>query len=273
MDEGQRDGIFRAFPLLNEQGNSIWPGKYPDKLAVAAEKKNSGNEYAWQREFLLNIVPDEDQVIHPNWIQYYDEIPDNRKSYRGVYMGIDLAISQKETADFTAIVSALICGHEDSFCVYILPNVINSRMNFPQTIDQIQSIYNANKDIYTPYVLVEEVGYQKAVVDQLSMQHSFNVEGIKVSGDKRSRLITVSDMIKRGKVKFPKQGAEALIRQLVGFGIEKHDDLVDAFTLIMHEAIDLDRPTPQIFFIGGSEFDWPFDDDDDDWRVTMNTTF
>jgi predicted phage terminase large subunit-like protein len=249
IEEGQRDGEFLLFPLLDEQGVCTWPGKYPDQEAITREKKNSGSEYAWQREYLLNIVPDEDQVVHPNWIQYYDEIPTNRGSYRGVYTGIDLAISQKSTADYTAIVSALICGHEESFGVYILPNIINRRMNFPQTIEQIADIYNANKDIYSPYILVEEVGYQKAVVDQLNDQHDFWAEGVKVSSDKRSRLVTVSDMIKRGKVKFPKHGAEALIRQIVGFGVERHDDLVDAFTLIMHQAIELDVRSPRIFFV------------------------
>lgn len=249
MEEGQREGIFRAFPLIDEDGNCAWPSKYPDQAAIEKEKKNSGNVYAWQREYLLNIVPDVDQVIHSEWIHYYDDLPTNRGSFRGVYMGVDLAISQRDTADYTAIVSALICGHEDSFCVYILPNIINLRMNFPETIAQIATLHDANKNICMPYILVEEVGYQKAVTDQLFHQYDFAAEGVKVSGDKRSRLITVSDMIKRGKVKFPKHGAESLIRQIVGFGVEKHDDLADAFTLVMHEAINLDRATPRITWI------------------------
>lgn len=249
MEEGQRNGIFRAFPLIDEKGLCAWPNKYPDQTSLDEEKKKSGNEYAWQREYLLHIVPDEDQVIHQDWIQYYDELPIRRESFHGVFMGVDLAISQRDTADYTAIVSALISGYEESFCVYILPNVTNLRMNFPQTIDQITLLHNANKSIYTPRILVEEVGYQKAVVDQLYYQHDFSVEGVKVSSDKRSRLVSVSDMIKRGKVKFPRHGADALIRQIVGFGVERHDDLVDAFTLIMHEAIQRDTPAPRVFWL------------------------
>jgi hypothetical protein len=34
--------------------------------------------------------------------------------------------------------------------------------------------------------------------------------------------------IKNGVVKFPRKGCEQLITQLVGLGIEKHDDLCDA---------------------------------------------
>jgi hypothetical protein len=56
MEEGQRDGIFRACPLLDKKGNIAWPGKYPTKEDIRSEKKKSGNEYAWQREYLLRII-------------------------------------------------------------------------------------------------------------------------------------------------------------------------------------------------------------------------
>ena len=39
--------------------------------------------------------------------------------------------------------------------------------------------------------------------------------------------------IKTGVVKFPRKGAEQLIAQLLGFGIEKHDDAVDALVYLI----------------------------------------
>lgn len=267
--EGQRKGIFRKFPLLTSDGAIAWPGKYPNEIALVEEKMKSGNEYAWQREYLLNIIPDEDQVIQKTWIQYYDALPKRRDTYHGVFMGVDLAISQRETADYTAMVSALI-SHEENFCVYILPNIINKRMNFPETIKQIKEISDANKKIYSSHILVEEVGYQKAVVDQLT-HDSLNVEGIKVSTDKRSRLISISAMIQSGKIKFPRHGAEALIRQIVGFGVERHDDLVDAFTLVAHHAIQFDHAAPQFMVIDLGPSRW---DDGGGWfPLSLNTRF
>jgi hypothetical protein len=53
-------------------------------------------------------------------------------------------------------------------------------------------------------------------------------------------------MIRSGKVLFPKKGAEDLIQQLVYFGVEKHDDLVDAFTMVLHMAIKKDRRRPRV---------------------------
>lgn len=249
IDEGQRGGLFRAYPILNEAGEPLWPGKYGTKEDIEEERKKSGNEYSWQREYLLNIIADEDQVIDEKWVQYYDELPSDPNKYRQVYMGVDLAISQKETADYTAIVSGLMQGYEKDFCLYILPNILNRRMNFPETIVQIENLYLANKKMKTTSLLVEEVGYQKAVIDQLLTQ-SIKATGVKVTSDKRSRLITVSTLIKSGKIKFPRKGAEDLIRQIVGFGSEAHDDLVDAFTIIAHQAIEMDKRHPFIYTLG-----------------------
>lgn len=268
IEEGQRNGIFKMFPLIAGDGAIAWPDKYPTEIALAEEKMKSGNEYAWQREYLLRIVPDEDQVIQKEWIHYYDTLPTRRDTYHGIFTGVDLAISQKETADYTAIVSGLI-SHDENFCVYILPNIVNRRMNFPETIKQIKEVSDANKKLYSSHILVEEVGYQKAVIDQLA-HDSLNVEGVKISTDKRSRLISISAMIQSGKIKFPRHGAEALIRQIVGFGVERHDDLVDAFTIVAHHAIQFDHQAPQFLVIDLG----PKWDDGEGWfPLNFNTRF
>lgn len=51
--------------------------------------------------------------------------------------------------------------------------------------------------------------------------------------DKRARLRVAARYIKNGTVKFPRHGCEQLITQLLGFGSEKHDDLVDALVWVI----------------------------------------
>lgn len=51
--------------------------------------------------------------------------------------------------------------------------------------------------------------------------------------DKRARLRVAARYIKNGVVKFPRTGCEQLITQLLGFGIEKHDDAVDALVYLI----------------------------------------
>jgi predicted phage terminase large subunit-like protein len=56
--------------------------------------------------------------------------------------------------------------------------------------------------------------------------------------DKRSRLVLTANLIKTGQVLFPKEGAEELIQQIVHFGVEKHDDLADAFVNVVNSMIE-----------------------------------
>jgi len=249
INKKEMDGVFIKIPIIDGEDNIAWPGKFPNLQAIDELRKSIGNEITWQRDYLLRAIPTDYQIIHPGWIQYYDKIPKRRGSFHNIVMGVDLAISQKETADYTAIVSALIFGSEGSFKVYILPNPVNRKMNFPETILQIKNSHDANKKIYSSVeILIEDVGYQRAVIDQLHNEN-YHAEGIKVSSDKISRLATISNLIKTGKILFPKQGAETLIKQLTGFGVERHDDLVDAFCIVGHKAIEKDKPGPRLTWI------------------------
>lgn len=250
IKDGVIDGVFKAYPLVDNDGKIVWPGKYPNIEAIDEERRKTGNQIAFLREYMLRIVPDGDQIIYPEWIHYYDELPspaDISKNGQCVVMGVDLAISEKDTAKYTAIVSAIAYGFAPDFKLYILPNPINRRMGFPETIKQIKTLYLTHEKIKPDAVnvIVEEIGYQKAAIDQL-IHESCHTVGIKVTTDKRSRLMTTANMIQGGKILFPKKGCDALIRQILGFGTEKYCDLVDAFTLLANKATELDRPKPWV---------------------------
>jgi phage terminase large subunit-like protein len=63
-------------------------------------------------------------------------------------------------------------------------------------------------------------------------------------------LALTTAAIKEGLIKFPKKGAEELIAQLIGFGVEKHDDLADAFSLAVNQFIIFaNRPIPRVIFL------------------------
>lgn len=238
MEAEKLDGIYRAYPLINEDGEILWPGKFRNMEEVEDLHKTISSEVAWQREIMLRIIPDDGQVIYPEWIQYYDQLPDKKPSY--VVVGIDLAIKQKDTADYTAMVSAYVYGHGDKLKIYILPNPINERLTFPKTLERIRMI----NDVYSrdsKYICVEDVAYQEAVLQQLKAE-GISAEGVKVnSRDKRSKLIATSEYVFSGKVVFPRVGTEKLISQLVHFGVEKHDDLADAFAFVVLKVINKNR--------------------------------
>jgi len=256
VESDRIDGIFKMYPLI-ENGKIRWLGKYPSMEDIEKEKKKTGNEFAWQREYLLNIVSDEDQAIYREWIQYYDVIPekiqiyDNSKSHIQVYIGIDLAISKSATADYTAMVPVLLFETCKGYDYYVLPKIINKKMNFPETVETCKILNQSYTDekLY-PVLIIEDVSYQRALPQQLEIEGLERVRTTRPgNSDKRSRLVLTANLIKNGTIKFPRQGAEQLINQIVHFGTEKNDDLADAFSIVILEAISNPPIVPRIFFI------------------------
>jgi len=63
-------------PALDKDGICTWPAMYPRSKA-----QGQGTGYGaipWQREMLLKIVSDDEAIIKPEDIHYYDEFPRHR---------------------------------------------------------------------------------------------------------------------------------------------------------------------------------------------------
>lgn len=244
IENGDLDGVFRAYPLLDENGMVLWPGKYPSQEDIRIERKKLGNEKAWRREYLLEIIPDDDQIITRENIHYYEDLP--KGISQKVIISVDLAISEKNSADYTAIVSIAVYGYGDNMRAYILPHPINKRMNHLTTLKEIENVYHSFKYLGHCIICVENVGYQSAAIEALKNKR-LPTKGIHVTTDKRSRLVSISHMVMSGAIMFPKHGAERLLEQIIGFGKEKHDDLVDAFSMAGREMITLNKPRGRVF--------------------------
>lgn len=249
-------GIFREYPLIDDYNECLWPGKYPKPQDLEEEKMKVASEISWQREYLLRIIPSDDQVIYPEWIQYYDDLPGTKhKAYRGTYAGVDLAISTKDSADYTAIVSAHVYGRREKMRIYILPNPIAKKLNFPAQVDLMKNFKNTQMPRRQDTLFVESVSYQEALPQMLEI-NGIEAEAVKPRGDKRTRLSLTSTSIKSGIIKFPRQGCDDLIRELVGFGVEKHDDLADAFSLLVNATLDKHSNEGSIImaWVGGNNY-------------------
>ncbi|MDP3793173.1 MAG: hypothetical protein Q8R07_00265, partial [Candidatus Uhrbacteria bacterium] len=240
--ENRIEGVFKAYPLLDENEAIAWPGKYAQAADIEAEKRKLGNEIAWQREFLLRIIPDSDRVIHREWIKFYDPSdmpPFNSKSqFKFTSTGIDLAISKKDTADFTAMVSGHVFGAREERKIYITPNPINARLDFKQTIETAKALSHSLGRGTMTKLYIEDVAYQQAAIQEMA-RAGLPAKGVKIHGtDKRARLALTSHLVENGAILFPRKGAEQLISQLVDFGVEKHDDLMDAFVILATHTLD-----------------------------------
>lgn len=233
IDRDEIDGSFTEWPIIRG-GASTWPGKFPDLAAVKRMERSVGSRISWEREYMLNLVADDDQIISDEMIHYYDELPTFLNGqYRRIIVGVDLAISKNDKADFTAILIMDVRGSGSNQRMYILPNIVNKRMSFHETIDHLRQ----TSDYYNyPKLYVEQTAYQAAAVQQLQAD-GFDVQGVTPQSDKRARLSMIADKIQRGVILFPKNHSKDLVSQLVHFGVEKHDDLVDALTTAVLEFV------------------------------------
>ncbi len=231
-------GIFKWFPLLTEDGECLWPGKFDSTEKIDELRLSVANELAWQQEYLLNIISDSTRVIFSEWIHRYpNDILEKIRDYK-VIIGVDLAISQRETADYTAMVAIKVTGSASQKKIYIMPNPVNKRLPFPDVIskvNELDAVFGING--VTVEFIVESNGFQELYVQTLCDKVR-SVKGVKHSNDKRSRLALTSTLIREGVIMFPEQGAEELIAQLTGFGVEHHDDLADAFSMAIIEVIE-----------------------------------
>lgn len=247
IDDGNFNGVFKSYPIIDDDGNITWPGKFPTLTEINAERIKIGNEVAWQREYMLRIVPDDNRLVLENWIKYYDQLPsETGNDYRFAAIGIDLALSKNEKADYTAMIPAKIYGRREDLRIFILPNIVNERLSSLESQQKAEKIARTLR----AKLFVEDVGYQGSFIEQMRTR-GISADGCKVYGqDKRARLSMVTFLIQSGQVLFPKAGAKELISQLINFGFQKHDDVADALAILLMKILeDYNRPLPEVFFL------------------------
>jgi predicted phage terminase large subunit-like protein len=242
MQEGKMSGVFHRFPLIDEENCILWRDRWPDSNSIETFRKDMGIvEKSWQTEYLLNAWIEENQVISSKMIHYYEgSVPRLEERFRGTIIAVDLAVSQKQTADYTAIVCGEFYGYGDEAKLYILPSPLNRRMEYPTTKKLLTEIYDdLSKKGKAPILVIEDVGTQKGFIQDLRNEGYPVKEFSPGNQDKYSRLWRISEAINSERVLFPKNGCEQLINQLLNFGlIVQHDDLIDACVMCVSHMLE-----------------------------------
>lgn len=207
-----------------------WPALYPDQESIDIKRENMG-DIAWMREMLMKIVPEDGQEVKIEDIHYYDEEPEGVRGSLKAH-GVDLAISTKDSADFTTDVQGNVHYDEnDKPKIYIQKNPLNAHLDFYHTIE-----YFKGKPRGSHLFFVEDVAYQKAAIQEME-RNLIAVIAVKPIADKRARFRVAARYIKNGTVLFPRKGCEKLIEQLLNFGSAEKDDLVDGLVNLILGAV------------------------------------
>ena len=172
-----------------------------------------------------------------------DEDRDKAKEY---YITVDLAISEKERADYTVF---LIGGMDEDRILYVT-NIIRDRIDGQQIVETMIALQKA----YEPVAFgVEEGQISKSIMPFLNEQmissgQFLNLYSLKPSVDKQTRARSIQARMRAGAVKFDKNSDwyQTLEDECVRFPRDKHDDQVDALAYL-GQMIDkmVEAPTIQ----------------------------
>lgn len=241
IDDGKIHGKALFVPLITVDRQISWPEKFPTLEDVHKLKALIADEITWLREYELRIVSDLDNYYSFENLNFYDEISTAWMPYfQYRIVTADLAISQVDTADYTAILSADVYSIDGEIHIYILPNPINKRMDFHETCNTLESIGIRQKP--SPFIFVEDTGFQRVFSQELVSRGTIAVTPFSVKGmSKRERLSLTALWHQHGQIHFPRTGVETLLDQITGFGREKHDDLTDAYTMLVMQVQEFVR--------------------------------
>jgi len=233
--ENEPDFAVYHLSCYDSEGNSTFPEIYPVTELKKLEVIKGPSTFAAQ--FLNDPIPAGSQIFNPEWIQYYEEIPDRPIKY---YMLIDPAISEENTACQRVV---LIMAVDDNYNWYVVdysegfyPVVDPDKQNL---VGEIFRLYYA----YRPsFIGVEEIGFQKALSYLVYKEMNdrkcwFTITPMKPERrqTKEMRIETLAAPFGAKKV-FMKKSQMELYKQLVGYPAYRYKDIVDALSYLMQYA-------------------------------------
>ena len=226
-------------PIIKENGESAWPSKWPlSDIEKDREKWESvGKTDIWYREKMCQSISPDSQKFKREYFKYYDEnsMPDLRSL--NIYTTVDLAISQKVNADYSAIVTMGVSSEGHWFVL----DVEYGRYDPSTTID---AIFAAVQKWHPLTVGVESVAYQAALQHFLEKEMPrrgsfFRVVALKAEKKKEIRIDNIQPRFAVGTVWF-KRGAswlEKLEGELLAYPNGVHDDIIDALAYMEQLAV------------------------------------
>ena len=185
----------------------------------------------FEQEYLAQFVDMAGARVKREWLRHGDP----PGAFEQVTMGVDLAISTKEGADYTACV---VLGRTTNGFTWVIA-AERTRAAFHGVTDFIQAMAAR----YRPGIIaIEQVQYQAAVVQELLRNTQLPVIGVKPDRDKVTRFQPLEARYEQGLV-WHAPRLTAFEDELLSFPEGEHDDLVDASAYAFNA---LTTPQPRI---------------------------
>lgn len=209
---------------------------WPERITEASLKDkrqqyvDQGLPDVYSQEY-LNVPIDESLAFFKAG-DFRPRTDEHRKRTLRFYIATDLAISEKDRADYSVF---CVCGMDEEGLIHVV-NVIRERMN---ALEIAETIFALEKTYKPEIFALEEGQISKAIgpflYEEMPKRGIFpNLIGIKPSQDKMTRARAIQARMRAHAVRFEQDADwfQPFKDELMRFPRDKHDDQVDAFAYI-----------------------------------------
>lgn len=223
--------------MVRAPGDALWPERY-DEEALRQTRQALG-AYHFSALFQQRPSPEGGETFQREHFRYFadDQLAgawmwkdDNGTPYRyskdacSVFHTVDLAMSTKETADWTVIATWALVPHTNTL---LLLNVDRRRMQGPDIVPALQAAYRR----YGGVLHVESAGFGIGIIQEAT-RTGLPIRELKADVDKLTRSRIAQANVANGLVRFlwGASWLQELEAELLAFPNGRHDDQVDVLS-------------------------------------------
>lgn len=201
--------------LNRTPGTALWPERYDEKALEQIRFTIGEREFA--ALYQQRPAPLEGAMFKRQWL-VKGAVP---RAGARIAMGVDLALSLKQSADYTAIV---IIARDELGKLYVL-DAVRERCDFPTALQLIKDMAAKWKPAQ---IGIETVAFQAVVVQELLRTTTLPIRGITPDRDKVTRAQPLALRYEQGMVSHAIGLQSWFESELLSFPQSEHDDGVDA---------------------------------------------
>ena len=195
-------------------GEALWPQRYPSQ--TLEEIRSTIGERDFLALYQQRPTAREGTLFKRDWIGRQKAPAAGMR----IGMGVDLALSTRTSADYTA---AVVVGRDEFGKLYVL-DAVRERVDFPGALALIRNM----ADKWRPErINIEQVAYQAVVVQELLRSTTLPIRGVRPDRDKVTRAQPLALRYEQGLVHH-QQLPSWFEDELLAFPYGAHDDAVDA---------------------------------------------
>lgn len=236
-----------------QEGELLWPERFPKGVLDRAKVRHGA--LGFSALYQQNPVPSEGGRFKEHWFRHFTQTNEAYilhrthetktvlKSACWKFGNIDLAISKRDSADYTVMTIWAVTPEKD----LLLLHVSRDRLSDAEQIALLQSLHGIHKPDFWK---VETVAYQQAFFQQ-ALRKGIPCKSYKPDVDKERRAATAAVWCENEKAFWPEHAEwlDAWKTELLRFPKGEHDDQVDNFSMAALEVCGLavplaDEPMP-----------------------------